>query len=206
MAKKILIVGAILLVFSFILVPWKPNEILTFLWQQQPPAPNDLAGWRLYQSTTPGGPYTLVQTIPFTIAQTEYRASVPIKVSGGQLTTLYFVLTAYDTSGNESIHSNEASLTLDFQTRFWSYDFIWAGKRNMTVNYMRVILQAIVIAVGTALVCFLSLKKKRSLVERPSKEEKVEGKKFYCETCEKELTNQNAAEVHQAFKHEVREI
>ncbi len=202
--KIILIVGAIFFAFSFILVPWEPNETRTFAWEQRLPAPNDLAGWKLYQSKTSGGPYNLIQTIPFVATQTEYQASASIKVPESRVKTLYFVLTAYDHSGNESRYSNETSLTLNFQTLFWDYDFIWAAKGNMTVNYLRMVLQAIGIGAGTVLAGVLTLKRRRFRKE-PSLHE-TGGKKFHCDTCKIEIPNENGAEVHRAFKHEVREI
>lgn len=204
MIKIILIVGAIFFAFSFIIVPWDPNETRTFAWEQRLPAPNDLAGWKLYQSKTSGGPYTLVQTVPFVATQTEYRASVSLKVPGSRVDTLYFVLTAFDPSGNESRYSNETYLTLNFQTLFWNYDFIWARKPNMTVNTLRMILQAIGFGAGTMLAGFLTLRRRRFPKERSYQE--TDGKKFYCDTCKKEILDENGAEVHRAFKHEVREI
>jgi hypothetical protein len=203
MIKIILIVGAIFFAFSFILVPWEPNETRTFAWEQRLPAPNDLAGWKLYQSKTSGGPYTLIQTIPFVATQTEYRATVSMRVSDHRVKTLYFVMTAYDHSGNESRYCNETSLTLDCETLFWGYDFIWARKRNMTVHTLRMILQAIGFGAGIVLAGFLTLRRKRFLKE-PSTHE-TDGKRFYCETCKIEIPNENGAEVHRAFKHEVRE-
>ena len=145
----------------------------------------------------------MVQTIPFVATQTGYQAGVSIKVSDHQVKTLYFVLTAYDHSGNESRYSNETSLTLGFQTLFWGYDFIWAGKRNMTVNTLRIVLQAIGFGAGTVLAGFLTLRRRR-FPKEPSYHE-TDGKKFYCETCKIEIPNENGAEVHRAFKHEVRE-
>lgn len=204
MIKIVLIVGAIFFCFSFILVPWEPNETRTFGWEQRLPAPNDLAGWKLYQSKTSGGPYTLIQTIPFVATQTEYQASASIKVPENRVKTLYFVLTAYDHSGNESRYSNETSLTLNFQTLFWDYDFIWAAKGNMTVNTLRMILQAIGFGAGTILAGFLTLRRRRFPKEPSS--HKTDVRKFYCETCKIEIPNENGAEVHRAFKHEVREI
>ena len=204
MIKIILVVGAIFFAFCFILVPWEPNETRTFAWEQRSPVSNDLAGWKLYQSTTSGGPYTLIQTIPYVATQTEYRTSVPLKVPDNRFNTLYFVLTAYDTSGNESRYSNETSLILNFQTFFWDYDFVWSGKRNMTVNTLRMILQAIGIAALSIFAC-LYLSRKRKFCEEPSLCE-ADGKKYYCATCKIEIPNENGAEVHRAFKHEVREI
>lgn len=145
----------------------------------------------------------MVQTIPFVATQTGYQAAVSIKVSDRQVKKLYFVLTAYDHSGNESRYSNETSLTLNFQTLFWDYDFIWAGKPNMTVNTVRMILQAIGFGAGTVLAGFLTLRRRRFLREPSSHE--TDGKKFYCETCKIKIPDENGAEVHRAFKHEVRE-
>ncbi len=204
MTKKILISGAILLGLSFVLVPWKPNEIRTFLWHQPIAKSDSLAGWKLYQSTTSGGPYTLIQTIPFKTAQNEYEASVSLRIPPGRVKTLYFVLTAFKTSGMESKYSNEASLTLDIETRLWGYDFIWAGKRNMTLNYFRLILQSIAIVLGTFIGWFMTSGKRGSSLPSSSQAGE-EGKRFFCETCKKDLPNANAAEVHRAFKHEVRD-
>ena len=114
--KKILILLLLcatllgLTVFSF-----AGTKTLTFAWNQTLPDPNDLAGWKLYSSQTPGGPYTLAATIPFAGAQTEYTSAQPFVSPDGQRKTYYFVLTAFDTSGNASGYSNEVSATIDFE-------------------------------------------------------------------------------------------
>jgi len=69
-------------------------------------AENDLAGYHVYRGTNPGGPYgridsQLVTTASFTDSS----------VTGG--TTYEYVVTAVDTSGNESAASAEASATPD---------------------------------------------------------------------------------------------
>jgi len=109
-----------LLVLAFILLTslsFGGTKTLNFEWQQDLPTPvNDLAGWKLYQGTTTGGPWTLIETIPYVSPMTEYTASKSITVPDGQTTNLYFTLTAFDTSGNESGRSNEVAASVDFQS------------------------------------------------------------------------------------------
>ncbi len=204
MPRKVLTAGILLLVLSSLLPPWKPSPLRTFAWQQQLPIPNDLAGWRLYQSTTPGGPYSLVESIPFKTPQTEYRATVRISIPEGETRTLYFVLTAYDLSGNESAFSHETSLILSEEEKRGGYDFIWAKKQGMTLNTSRLLLQIALIVLATGMTSFLVAKRRRSS-PRESKDQAIDQKRYYCETCRKELSDQNAADIHRAFKHEVKE-
>jgi endoglucanase len=65
----------------------------------------DLAGYKLYQGTKAGGPYTYVQTIA-----KGTLAAVTANLTDG---TYCWVLTAYDSSGNESGYSNEVCRTID---------------------------------------------------------------------------------------------
>ncbi|HET8759669.1 MAG TPA: fibronectin type III domain-containing protein, partial [Nitrospiria bacterium] len=64
----------------------------------------DVAGYVLYRSTTSGGPYTRVNAYPSLVASYVDRS-----VSAG--TFYYYVVRSYDTSGNESGNSNQASVT-----------------------------------------------------------------------------------------------
>ena len=92
------------------------TKTLEFGWQQDLPSPiNDLAGWGLYQSSAPGGPYTKILDIPYVSPQTEYTSSTQIVVPDGQISLIYFVLDAVDTSGNRSGKSNEVTASIDFQ-------------------------------------------------------------------------------------------
>jgi len=69
----------------------------------------DLAGYRIYYSTTKGGPYgSSTALIPKT--QTSYTIT---SLSDG---TYYFVVTAVDTADNESPYSAEASKTISTAT------------------------------------------------------------------------------------------
>jgi fibronectin type 3 domain-containing protein len=63
----------------------------------------DLAGYDVYRSTTSGGPYNVID---FDLTQSNYTDN---SVSNG--TTYYYVVTAVDTSLNESGYSNEDSAT-----------------------------------------------------------------------------------------------
>ena len=69
----------------------------------------DLAGYNLYRSTTPGGNYTKLNSSPF--PDTAYRDSSMLSD-----TMYYYVVTAIDTSSNESGYSSEVRgkpITLD---------------------------------------------------------------------------------------------
>jgi fibronectin type 3 domain-containing protein len=67
-------------------------------------ADQDVAGYVLYRGTASGGPYTRVNAYPILGASHTDRG-----VSAGVL--YYYVVRSYDTSGNESANSNEASVT-----------------------------------------------------------------------------------------------
>jgi fibronectin type 3 domain-containing protein len=63
----------------------------------------DLAGYDVYRSTTTGGPYSVID---FDLTQSDYTDN---SVSNG--TTYYYVVTAVDTSNNESEYSSQVSAT-----------------------------------------------------------------------------------------------
>lgn len=107
-----------LLVLAFILITslsFGGQKTKTFVWQQDLPSPNDMAGWKLYQASISGGPWILIETIPYISPLTEYTVSKSIMGPDNQVTTLYFTVTAFDTSGNESGRSEEVSAVFDFQ-------------------------------------------------------------------------------------------
>jgi fibronectin type 3 domain-containing protein len=65
----------------------------------------DLAGYKVYRATTSGGYGAPIATVQGNI--TTYIAT---GLQSG--TTYFFVVTAYDSSGNESVHSNEVSKSI----------------------------------------------------------------------------------------------
>jgi hypothetical protein len=91
---------------------------LDFLWEQ--PAADtsrsDFAGWNLYRGEAAGGPYVLLATINYGgTAQTTYTVQQEMDSPVGQEKDWYFVLTAFDKSGNESVFSNEALARVDLK-------------------------------------------------------------------------------------------
>jgi len=114
MRKVFLILALVVFLCSSVGYATPIIKTLRFAWNQELSA--DFGGWRLYQSETAGGPYTAVSPdIAFVSEQSEYTADMPIEVLGDQTTTLYFVLTAFDTSGNESSYSNQVNAVIDFE-------------------------------------------------------------------------------------------
>ena len=87
---------------------------LTFDWQQNISA--DFYGWKLWYSTTSGGPYTqLGSDILYTPPPSPpYTSDELIIAPDGAETTYYFVVNACDSAGNNSGDSNEVSYLVDF--------------------------------------------------------------------------------------------
>ena len=80
---------------------------VTFEWDAN--SESDLAGYRLYQSQTPG---------VYTFGDGNQVATISTGTETVQITdvldgTYFWVLTAYDTNGNESGPSNEVTANLD---------------------------------------------------------------------------------------------
>jgi uncharacterized membrane protein len=66
---------------------------------------SDLAGYKVYQGTSSGTYAASVSTIP--------KGTTSYTVAGLQTgTTYFFIITAYDNAGNESLHSNEVSKSI----------------------------------------------------------------------------------------------
>ena len=109
----------VFILLGFILLPaaagisHAASQQVTFAWEQE--LSSDLAGWRLYSSTQSGGPYSQAGgDILFTQAQTTYTHQAELALPDNAETKLYFVMKAFDTSGNESGPSNEVSHIFDF--------------------------------------------------------------------------------------------
>ena len=99
--------------------PTQYNKTLSFAWEQPAAetSSGDFGGWKIYKSSTTGGPYVLLVTIPFTASNPEntYTTSTVITVPSGSETRLYFVATAFDKAENESAFSNEVNVLIDFK-------------------------------------------------------------------------------------------
>ncbi len=78
------------------------NGVVALDWSSN--AEPDLAGYHVYRATQNGGPYSVITTSP--LLASAYNDT---SVSNG--TTYYYVVTALDTSGNESADSTQVSAT-----------------------------------------------------------------------------------------------
>ena len=87
---------ALLFVLAFAAFAHAATSSVSFAWNAN--TEPDLAGYRLWQGAAVGGPYSAVLTLGKVTTAT---------LNGVVDGTHYFVLTAYDTFGNESTYSNE---------------------------------------------------------------------------------------------------
>jgi len=84
------------------LTPTPGNSTVSLDWVSN--GETDLAGYHVYRGTVAGGPYGAITTSPELVS-----AYDDTSVSNG--TTYYYVVTALDTSDNESLNSAEVSAT-----------------------------------------------------------------------------------------------
>lgn len=103
--KKLLCVLCFVLAFSVSAVFAASN--VTFEWDLN--TEQDMAGYRLYQSASPG----LVPGPALKVGQDVLHPTNTYTLTDVQDGTWYWVVTAYDTEGNESNPSNEVTATLD---------------------------------------------------------------------------------------------
>lgn len=100
-----------LIVALFLVCSFSSSQAGQVVFEWDPNSEEDLAGYRLYQSTTSGqytyGPGNAIGIIT---AGTEIF-TLTMNVDG----TFYWVLTAYDTEGNESGPSNEVTTDVNFK-------------------------------------------------------------------------------------------
>ena len=116
MKKLLSLFFVLVLCFVFVVpaVAQTKQVDLTFEWDQVISA--DFYGWKLWYSATSGGPYTqLGSDILYTPPPASPYTSSEMLIAPDQAeTTFYFVVNAWDTSGNPSGDSNEVSYTADF--------------------------------------------------------------------------------------------
>jgi hypothetical protein len=99
-----------LLTFLLLLLPLMAEATvvkLVFEWDAN--TESDLAGYRLFDSNQQGGPYTQVLQVGRVTTCED-----TIEIDPGQ--TVYYVLRAFDTAGNESGNSNEVAFFLSETT------------------------------------------------------------------------------------------
>jgi hypothetical protein len=114
--KKLFFVLLTAVLFAALAAPsWAGGKQLTFAWEQVLPTPNDLREWRVYSAGKSGGPYTLMATVLYQSPQTTYTSAQQMTSPDGQRIQYFFVLTAVDTSGNQSGYSNEVNTWIDFE-------------------------------------------------------------------------------------------
>lgn len=106
-----------ILVFILTAPAFAATVELNFAWDRN--TETDLAGYRLYQSAT-SGQYTkgttsanFIKAIPAVnpVSGTNHPSSTLQSMTGTDGQRVFFVLTAYDATGNESGFSNEVSFT-----------------------------------------------------------------------------------------------
>ena len=89
------------------------TKTITFQWDYPSP-PADLAGFNFYTAAKAGGPYTKATSIPYVAGQTQYTSAQNLTAPDNAETAMYFAVSAYDKSNNESAKSNEVNYTFDF--------------------------------------------------------------------------------------------
>ena len=120
MEKIVKIMLAILLPLCLVAVVAQAQLIrihyvnLTLTWEQA--ISPDFYGWKVWYSTTSGGPYEqLGDAIIYDgEMQPDYSCEQVVVAPGGSETTFYFMVNAWDKSGNFSNDSNEVSYKADF--------------------------------------------------------------------------------------------
>ena len=111
----LLIVFLLLLGLVLVLPTWAKDKEVILTWTQVLPVPNDLKGWTIYWSETPGGPHKELTFVQFAGVQETYRyegGKVVGKV-GKKKAKVYFVLRAVDAEGNVSPLSPEVTVQMD---------------------------------------------------------------------------------------------
>lgn len=95
------------------------EKSLTFQWEQE--VSTDFAGWNLYMKVDSSGQgdlsqYQLVGTISYDgTVKPFYDSDMSISAPDSEEHEVFFVLTAFDASGNESTASNEVNTRIDFK-------------------------------------------------------------------------------------------
>lgn len=89
----------------------KNTKTIDFAWTQSDP--ERVKSWRLYQSDTPGGPYTEIDNIVWDGATTTLTSSQSIVPTAGEEKTYHFVVVAFGDNSLNSSNSNEVTVAID---------------------------------------------------------------------------------------------
>lgn len=96
----------------------------TFVWDAN--TESDLDGYRLYQSSTPGG-YVFGDGNQVATAG---AGDTSITITGVAAGDWYWVLTAFDYDGNESGPSNEVNNIAPMPPQGFKFSMVWGLKKN----------------------------------------------------------------------------
>ena len=109
----VMVVCVAFLFFMTVKIAQAKDVSVTFGWKQV--ITPGFAGWKLWVSETPGGPYTQVDGfIEYVEEQTTYQWHAPVMtLPEGEISKRYFVINAWNTIGEFSANSNEAELIVD---------------------------------------------------------------------------------------------
>lgn len=91
------------------------EKTLSFTWEQE--ISSDFAGWQLFSSESSASydvSNPLANVVYAGTVLSEYEKDVVFESPDGASKTYYFVIRAYDESGNYSGFSNEVTSTIDF--------------------------------------------------------------------------------------------
>ena len=94
------------------------DKTITFGWGYVDPVGQGVDKFRIYKSMTSGiydHDADMLVELTYTTEQTEYEVDGVLISPDGQTVTWYFVATALDGQGNESMHSNEVLSLIDFE-------------------------------------------------------------------------------------------
>ena len=110
----------LILLLVILCIPLLPIQAMcatktaTFTWTQDSASLPVLAGWRVYQASAAGGPYTLLSSMTYDgTPKPSYTGTGTINQADGTSKTYYFVCRALGKSGLESGNSNEVSAVVD---------------------------------------------------------------------------------------------
>lgn len=109
--KRTLLTLSLAILLGLVIIGVTNSQAGEVVFEWEPNSEEDLAGYRLYQSTT-SGEYTYgVENAVGIITAGKETFTIVLNVDG----EFWWVLTAYDTAGNESGPSNEVTTKVNYK-------------------------------------------------------------------------------------------